>query len=232
MTRRAPKRTPRDIPADASCLVTSIRVCTDEPDKATLRVDRVNMGRIERALLDRHNVTENTPWTEDLERTLGPILARSRTLRAAVRLLAARDRSSAELRRALRQRRHDDDAIDHAIARLTDLSMIDDARYARNRASAIVRSKAAGPRYIQAKLREKGLAQSHITPAVDEALEDIDLLESAIALATRAAASMPQSLDRDARIRRLSGRLARRGFDHDTVRKAVEHALGSLDDEP
>jgi regulatory protein len=230
MTRRAPKRAPSDIPTDGSALVTSIRLCTDEPDKATLRVDRVNMGRIERALLDRHHITEGTPWTEDLANTLAPILARTRALRAAIRLLSARDRSSAELRRALRQRKHDDEAITHAIERLTEFSMIDDARYARNRASAIVRTKAAGPRYIQAKLREKGLAQSHITPAVDEALEDIDLLESAIALATRAAATMPQSLDKDTRIRRISGRLARRGFDHDTVRKAVEHALGSLDD--
>jgi len=230
MTRRAPKRAPRDIPTDGSCLVTSIRLCTDEPDKATLRVDKINMGRIERALLDKHHVKEHTPWTDDLAQELGPILARSRALRGAIRLLSTRDRSSAELRRALRQRNHDDEAITAAIERLTEFSMIDDARYARNRASAIVRTKSAGPRYIQAKLREKGLAQTHITPAVNEALEDIDLQDSANTLATRAAATMSPTLDRETRIRRISGRLARRGFDHDIVRKAIEHALGNLDD--
>ena len=123
------------------------------------------------------------------------------------------------------QRGHTARAIETALDRLVNDKLIDDERYAHNKAHSIARSRVSGPRYIEAKLRAKGIDTDQARHAASEALEGVDQTQAATELAERWAASLPASLEPEARKRRLIGRLARRGFDHDTVRKAVETAL-------
>lgn len=89
----------------------------------------------------------------------------------ARRLLAAREHSRLELRRKLQQRGHPEDAIEQALDRLEAEGALDEARlveeYIDERAA-----KGFGPLRIRAELREKGLTDALIDPALDQVKED------------------------------------------------------------
>lgn len=82
--------------------------------------------------------------------------------------------------------------------------------------------KPAGRRLLAGKLREKGIEQSIIDTVLDEALEDRDPIEDARKLAGQAARSISDRHEAGVRKRRITGRLARRGFDFDVIRKVVD----------
>jgi len=196
-----------------------------------VRVGGVLLGRATREACREIGVEPGAAWTAAHLEHLGPELTRSRALAGATRLLAARDRSCAELARALSRRDHDREAIDWAIGVMRDQGLLDDAAYAKRRARSIAASKPSGRRYIESKLRAKGLGREEINDALDEALEGVDQRAAAERLARRAAATLPESLGRDARVRRLTGRLARRGFEPDLVRRVVEEVLNEHDED-
>jgi SOS response regulatory protein OraA/RecX len=73
------------------------------------------------------------------------------------------------------------------------------------------------------------MARHGIDPdAADAALQDMQQTQDPIEAATQAAMPMLRSLarfDRPTQERRLAGRLARRGFDADTVQQVLEAIL-------
>ena len=218
---RSKKPTPKDIPTDGSASITSLRPCTDQPDQLSVRVNRVLMGRVSHTTKSKHQLALGDPWTQDLADALHTELTRSRAYRSAARTLAARAISASDLKLKLRRNGNDPAAIDYAINRLTDLGLIDDTQYAGMKARSIIRSKPAGRRFIEAKLRQKGIDQSIIAQTLDEELKDHDPFQDALTLARRSARSLA-SREPEVRQRRLIGRLARRGFDHDIVRRVVK----------
>lgn len=222
--KRKDTRKPAELPRDGSLTVSSVRVSSADPTKANIRVAGVLMGRLDTARVRELGIETDTPWDEALYDQIGAALEDDLALRAAVRLMSVRDRSASELARALMQRKHPKRAIDIAVEKLKDLGYQDDERYAHNKARSVARMKPSGARYIENKLREKGINQDQARRAAAEALEGVDPLESATALAMKWSATLPMSLDAEGRKRRLIGRLARRGFDHDVVRRAVEAA--------
>ena len=226
---RTRKPTPLDIPTDGSASITSLRACTDQPDQLSVRVDRVLMGRISFATKARHTLAVGDAWTEELARSLHTELTRSRAYRSAVRIISARAKSAEELRRSLQQKGNDPDAIRYAIDRLIELGILNDREYAGMKARSIIRSKPAGRRFIEAKLRQKGIEGSIIRETLDEELEGIDPKADALALARKMHRSLASIDDPEVRKRRLIGRLARRGFDHDAVRSAVERVEREMD---
>ena len=221
-TYRTRKPLPNEIPTDGSASITSLRPCTDQPDQLSVRVDRVLMGRISITTKSKHRLQIGDAWTEDLASLLHTELSRSRAYRSATRMLGARAKSAQDLKRALQRKGNDPEAIDYAIHRLTELGILNDREYAGMKARSIIRSKPAGRRFIEAKLREKGIESSIIRETLDEELEDSDPKAEALNLARRMHRSLASNPDPEVRKRRLIGRLSRRGFDHDAVRRAVE----------
>lgn len=89
---------------------------------------------------------------------------------AAVRLLARREHSRAELTAKLAQRGFDEQQIESEIARLAATGLQDDARFA----DLFAEQRAArgdGPRKIEAALRERGIPAETIASAL-ESLRD------------------------------------------------------------
>ena len=80
-------------------------------------------------------------------------------LQKAFRLLAARARSEKELRGKLQERKLDPSAIDRIIARLYELSYLDDEAFARQWARHLAVDRRSGNRRIQVSLQEKGVDQ-------------------------------------------------------------------------
>jgi len=219
---RTRKPLPSEIPTDGSAVITSLRPCSDQPDQLTVRVNRCLMGRISFTTKAKHSLAIDEPWTEELSEALHTELTRSRAYLSAARMLGARAKSAFELKQSLRRKGNDPEAIDWAITRLLELGLLNDTQYAEMAARSIIRSKPAGRRFIEAKLRTKGIDRQIITETLDEQLEGSDPYAAALKLAERYSRSLTRTLEPDVRRRRLAGRLARRGFEFDVVRKVIE----------
>lgn len=143
----------------------------------------------------------------------------------AMRLIGQRMQSERELRQKLNRKDYGPAVVDAVVEECKRLNYVDDARYAAGRASDAAMLKKHGRQRAVQELMAKGIDKSTAERAAGEAYEDVDPIESAMALAQKKAASLAR-LDRLTATRRLSGFLQRRGFDFDTVRIVVERTLG------
>ena len=133
-------------------------------------------------------------------------------LEQAKRLLAARERSEAQLRGALERKGYLADEVEHAIVNLKSLGFLNDRRAAEALArTALVshQSRAA----VERKLSAIGVAESVIEAAVSRAAAEVDHRDEASARALL-------------RARKLQGPkaarfLAGRGFDEALIRQLV-----------
>ena len=219
---RSKKPQPEPIPLDGSVSITSIRGCPDDPARVSIRVGTQRVGRVLIETKVRHQLEVGTAWTESLAQALGEEIDRGNAYRAAVRILTRRAKSSGELRRKLREYKHESDAVEWAIGRLIELGVLNDEEYARMVVRSQLSRKPAGRRLLSGKLREKGIEQTIIDRVLDEALEERDPVADARKLATQAARSISDRHEPEVRVRRITGRLARRGFDFDVIRRVVD----------
>ncbi|MCC5787412.1 MAG: regulatory protein RecX [Phycisphaerales bacterium] len=148
----------------------------------------------------------------------------------ALRILTARDRSRATLLRKLAEKDHSPAHANAAADHLARLGLLDDRRYAENLVRAQLARKPAGRSFLLARLRKDGIDQKLAETVIAEALAPRDLAAEAADLARRKARTM-QTLAPEIRQRRLFAMLARRGFDPDTARAALELALTDPPDE-
>lgn len=221
--RRKPE--PEPILLDGSATITSMRACPDDPARVSIRVNRQRVGRILIETRSKHALEVGSVWDADLHAALREELERGNAYRAAVRILSKRAKSRGELRRKLREYRYESDAIEWSIDRLTELGVLNDEEYARMLVRSQLSRKPAGRRLLSGKLREKGIESQIIELVLDEMLEDRDTIADARKLALQAARSISDRHDREVRQRRITARLARRGFDFDVIKQVV----GELD---
>ena len=225
MTRRAyrkPRTEPDPIPLDGTASITSLRACPDDPVRVSIRVNRQRVGRVLIETKAKHQLEVGTRWTEDLADSLREELDRGNAYRAAIRILTKRAKSSGELRRKLREYKYETNAIEWSIDRLIELGVLNDEEYARMVVRSQLNRKPAGRRLLSGKLREKGIDQTISDRVLDEMLEDRDTIEDARKLAQQAARSISDRYEPEVRVRRITGRLARRGFDFDVIRRVMD----------
>ena len=86
----------------------------------------------------------------------------------ALRLLALRGRSRAELRKKLAERDFTKPVIDRVLENLGELGYLDDGAFAVNRARHLAVNRLYGNRKIEEQLREKGISREAAKEAVRE----------------------------------------------------------------
>ena len=140
---------------------------------------------------------------------------------AAFRLLAARARSEGELRERLEMRvQATPELVESCIARLKELELIDDARFAESYARTRLNAKPSGRNRLARELATKKVSSSTIDSALNavfEAENESDLID--LAIQRRLRVNGPPR-DRAA-AKRLFDFLARRGFDFDLIRSKL-----------
>ena len=144
----------------------------------------------------------------------------------AVRLLARRPYSRAEIRRNLAAKQYPPHVIDEVLAKLGERGYVDDRAFARYWIENRERFKPRGPKALRYELRRKGIADA----IIEEALSGLDPLDSARRAAQQRARRLRGLSRRDAR-QKLGQYLARRGFGYDTIRDVVTEILNDLNDE-
>ncbi len=142
-----------------------------------------------------------------------------RTLELAYRTLSTRDRTVAEVRAFLERKGVAPDAIDHAVAELTDARFLDDERYARLFAEDKRGIERWGSQRIERDLRKRGVPD-HLIEAALAVTDRDDELAMAVGLLSEKLPPCESDRDRD-RAWRL---LVRKGYEPELAYEAVrEH---------
>ena len=141
---------------------------------------------------------------------------RKRALDGALRLLAARPRSEAEVRERLVRRGLPHDIIVHTLERLREYGYVNDAEFARFWVESRSGANPRGRYVVQRELRTKGVDQD----TADAAMEALTEERSARKTAQKKVRSL-RGLEYQEFRTRLTGYLVRRGFGYDVVRQTV-----------
>lgn len=147
--------------------------------------------------------------------------ARERTMARAIRLLAAKPRSVAEIRDRLLEKNWTDAAIvDIVIAKLREYNYLDDDQYARDLALSKLRQKPQGRRRLRQRLSHKKLDSSTLDTAIKAAYETLpesDLIDAAIEKRVRVKGTPSTHDDR----KKFTEHLLRQGFDYSLIRERL-----------
>jgi regulatory protein len=141
----------------------------------------------------------------------------------ALRLLEFRARSVRELRRKLLQKGQAPADVEITITKLLDQKLLDDADFAREFARTKVLGAGSSRRRIVQELTRKGVARDVADEAVEglQEREGIDPSTAIHRVAEKKWKSLAK-LDAFTRKRRLYAFLARRGFNPDEIRVALD----------
>ena len=158
-----------------------------------------------------------------LEERIGQEASQLKVYDRAVTMLAFRARSSAELARALVRKGEATELVNHAVARLQEQGLLDDAAFAQSFTRAKVLGAQQSKRRVQQQLARKGVAREVTDAAIasvfaDEGVDQREVVERA---ARRKLRSL-STLDPAVRRRRLYAFLARRGYDGEDIRRAMQ----------
>ncbi|OLF04330.1 recombinase RecX [Actinophytocola xinjiangensis] len=146
-----------------------------------------------------------------------------------LRLLTVRPRTRAELRQALLRKEITDQVADQVLGRLDEVGLIDDAAFADLWVRSRHTHQGLGRRALAMELRRKGVADDVAADAmatVDDEAEE----ERARQLVRKRLRSLTAA-DDTARVRKLVGMLARRGYSEGLAFRVVRDELRAAGEE-
>lgn len=159
--------------------------------------------------------SEITPESERIIKD--PARARERTMNRAVKLLAAKPRSAAELReRLLEKSWTNTEIVDGVIEKLKEYKFVDDRQFAGDLALSKLRQKPQGKRRLQQSLSQKKLDKEIVEAALRSAFEkmpETELIDSAIAKRIRLKGN-PKTREET---KKFYDHLLRQGFSFDLI---------------
>lgn len=169
--------------------------------------------------------------TEDLDALKQWLLPRQypQALGGAVRLLAARARSTGEIRQKLAAYGYMDDTVDMVLYKLEKEGLVDDEAFARDWAAARARHQMGRSRILR-ELMQKGVGRDTAERAVAE-LDQEEGDAAAVALAQKLLRRYAGETDTRKAMAKLMAAMARRGYDFEHARRAVEEALRAAQEE-
>ncbi|MFJ6139644.1 recombination regulator RecX [Kitasatospora sp. NPDC092286] len=160
------------------------------------------------------------PGRSGAEETADPE-ARARDI--CLRLLTGAAKTRKQLADALRKREIPDEVADGVLTRLEEVGLIDDAVFAQAWVESRHAVRGLSRRALAQELRTKGVAGDLVEQAVAQ-LDQDDEEDAARALVERRL-RVTRGLERQARMRRLVGMLARRGYSEGLAYRVVREVL-------
>jgi regulatory protein len=206
--------------------ITAITPHARKPGRFAVHIDgsadfTLSLDAIERLRLSLGTVVDDRT-ANDVQREAATLATYDR----ALDMLAARARSSAELRRLLVRKGEPPDQVGVVIDRLLNAGLLDDAQFARQ----FARSKALGAglsrRRLQQELMRKGVAREVADDAITEVMAEEHIDEGAsLARVARKKLRALSRFDAPTRRRRLYAFLARRGYDSDDIARVLRDVM-------
>ncbi|MFF4500451.1 recombination regulator RecX [Streptomyces sp. NPDC001401] len=155
------------------------------------------------------------------EESSGDPVERARAI--CLRLLTGTPRTRKQLADALRKREIPDDAAEEVLSRFEEVGLINDSAFADAWVESRHHGRGLARRALAQELRTKGVDSTLIDAAVSQ-LDSEQEEETARELVARKLRST-RGLDRDKRLRRLAGMLARKGYSEGMALRVVRQAL-------
>ncbi|MFG3384522.1 recombination regulator RecX [Streptomyces sp. NPDC047999] len=174
-------------------------------------------------------MTRRTEWPGDSAdpsragEALPPQDPAERARAVCLRLLTGTPRTRNQLADALRKREIPEDVAEEVLSRFEEVGLIDDAAFAGAWVESRHHGRGLARRALARELRTKGVDGALIDEAVGQ-LDGEQEEETARELVARKLRST-RGLDRDRRIRRLAGMLARKGYPEGLSLRIVRQAL-------
>lgn len=139
---------------------------------------------------------------------------------AALKMLARRELSEAQIRQRLARREHSENDIESAIARLKAERAIDDARVAGAIARTETSVRRRGRRRVAQQIARAGISSATARHAIDETFVDIDD-DTLLAAALSRRLKNDRGIADDREFQRLYRYLIGQGYESDRVLKAL-----------
>ncbi|MDR3090858.1 MAG: regulatory protein RecX [Clostridiales bacterium] len=205
--------------------ITDIKPQVRQPGRISVFIDGAfafGMTEAERA---RYGLAAGETITRELYDKIVGELILVKANAAAMRYLSYRDRSEGETRLYLSEKGFGEDVINKLIRFLRKYKYLDDAAFASRYAADSFNLKGFGNRKIAFELARKGVRRELIAPAIEEALESVDLQEVITKILRRRGFGAEDKEDRDERYKAVSY-LTGRGFLREDIRSALEEYDG------
>ncbi|GAA1428758.1 recombination regulator RecX [Streptomyces thermospinosisporus] len=155
------------------------------------------------------------------EESPGDPVERARAI--CLRLLTGTPRTRKQLADALRKRDIPDDAAEEVLSRFEEVGLIDDSAFADAWVESRHHGRGLARRALAQELRTKGVDAALIDAAVSQLDSEQEEATARELVARKLRAT--RGLDRDKRIRRLAGMLARKGYSEGLALRVVRQAL-------
>jgi regulatory protein len=202
--------------------ISAISPVPRQPGRVSVKVDGRRVATLGERFVAQLGLTVDQAWTAQLAARVARAAAVDKACRDGLSRLNRQPMSVRRLRDKLRLRGYDSEVLDAAVADLVGRGALDDEAFGRALVREMVARKPAGPRYLQAKLMQRGLEAALARRLVAEAAPSGDeAVRQAIELVERRRRAMTR-LDPATQKRRLWGMLARRGFDGDVIERALK----------
>lgn len=140
-----------------------------------------------------------------------------------LRLLTGTPRTRRQLADALRKREIPDEVAEDVLSRFEEVGLIDDAAFADAWVESRHHSRGLARRALARELRTKGVESQVIEDAVGQLDADQEARTARALVEAKLRAT--RGLEREKRIRRLAGMLARRGYGEGLALRVVRQAL-------
>ncbi|MGP9018168.1 recombination regulator RecX [Streptomyces sp. BR1] len=157
------------------------------------------------------------------EKELPPQDPAERARAICLRLLTGQPRTRKQLADALKKREIPDEVAEEVLSRFEEVGLINDAAFADAWVESRHHGRGLARRALARELRTKGVDSAVVDEAVGQ-LDSDQEEETARELVARKLRST-RGLDRDRRIRRLAGMLARKGYPEGMALRVVRQAL-------
>ena len=202
--------------------ITSIAATPRHPGRFELLVDGKSFATLSLDAIERLKLVVGGS-VDGLEERIAHEAAALKTYDRALNMLAFRGRASRELARSLVRKGEPSELVDRAIARLTEQGLLDDGAFAASFTRAKVLGAQQSRRRVQQDLARKGVAREVSDAAIATVFEEEQVDQREIVeQAARKKLSTLRKLEPQVRRRRLYAFLARRGYDSDDIRSAMD----------
>jgi SOS response regulatory protein OraA/RecX len=199
--------------------IEALRPLAADPNAVEVRVRGTTVATLPRVRAEELRIREGAAWTPALAARASRAAAAALAREAALGLLARQGRSAAGLRQRLERAGHSAEAAREAVRSLVEDGWIDDRAFAAARTEQHRRKGPLPAEALEELLRRDGIEARDAQDAAEHgAATDAEL--RSVARAARAE-GQPAS--------RVAARLARRGFNPDTIREVLERAGYDLD---
>jgi len=139
-------------------------------------------------------------------------MQRASAFDCALRVLALRDHSEAELRRKLKAKGYDEQETTGSVARLQELGYLDDARFARSFAASSIRNGRGYGARLKQELARRGVAGAIVQATLAELSEEFEETGVLASTMERRYPGFDPAIATDKEKRRIVAYLQRKGF--------------------